>query len=63
MWSRRSYGEWWCEAAARQVFEEASTFAKELGASVKHYLRVMEKVVNVSEEEVKEEISRDTAEL
>ena len=47
------------EAAARQaIFEEASTLAKELGAGAKHYLRVMEKVVNGSEEYLQKESTR-----
>ena len=50
---------WEGEAAAHQaIFEEVSMLAKELGAGAKHYLRVMEKVVNGSEEYLQKESTR-----
>ena len=46
-------------AAARQtLLKEASDLASALGAGAKHYLRVMEKVVNGSEEYVEKESKR-----
>ncbi|KAI0754039.1 protein disulfide isomerase [Daedaleopsis nitida] len=46
-------------AAARQtLFKEASNLAATLGAGAKHYLRVMEKVVNGSEDYLEKESNR-----
>ena len=46
-------------AAARQtLLKEASDLASALGAGAKHYLRVMEKVVNGSEEYLEKESTR-----
>ena len=46
-------------SAARQaVFKEAGALAETIGAGAKHYLRVMEKVVNGSEEYVEKETNR-----
>ena len=46
-------------AAARQtLLKEASDLASALGAGAKHYLRVMEKVVNGSEEYLQKESTR-----
>ena len=46
-------------AAARQaLLKEASELASTLGAGAKHYLRVMEKVVNGSEDYLEKESTR-----
>lgn len=47
------------ESSARNaIFKEASALAATAGATAKHYLRVMEKVVNGSEEYVQKESKR-----
>jgi hypothetical protein len=41
-----------------EIFSEATVLAQTVGVAAKHYLRVMEKVVNGSEEYIQKETSR-----
>ena len=46
------------EATRQTLLKEASDLASALGAGAKHYLRVMEKVANGSEEYLEKESTR-----